>query len=380
MKKIGIITYHASHNCGSFMQSYAIQKYIEKNLNYHTEIINFSSEGQQELYAYNPKIKSSKQFIKKMLLLPISKQMKTIHKEYEQFINNNLNLSEKKYSRTSELNNIEENYDAFICGSDQIWNVKCPDYDDSYFLPSVKYKKKIAYAPSFGAMRLERHVTDIEKYRQFLLDFDSLSCREKNGKEWIEELTGRKVELVLDPTLLLDCEDYNDLIDQREHIDGEYIFYYSPKYDKSATKIVDKISKKYKLPVIMWNAKEWILRGMFLKGFKTPYHQNPGIYLDLIKNAKIVFTTSFHGAIFSTQYQKNFWVLKVGGMKGDDDRVLTLLTQLNLVDRFLDPLNYDESTIFNEINYEIFESNLLKLRKNSIQFLEENLGDINGTK
>lgn len=377
MRKLGIITFHASHNCGSFMQAYALQKYISNNFNYDVEIIDFSSRGQQELYSYKTKVKSIKQLVKKILLLPINKQMKVIYNDYDTFINRNLYLSKEKYSETSDLNEIEKKYDSFICGSDQIWNIKCPDFDDSYFLPSVNKKKKIAYAPSFGAMRLERYASDINKYKNFLLGFSDISCREINGKKWIEELTGREVELVLDPTLLLDNNEYDDLIDESEKVEGEYIFYYSPKYDKSATKVVEKISKKYKLPVIMWNAKEWVLRGMFFKGFKTPYHQNPGIYLNLIKNAKIIFTTSFHGAIFSTQYRKKFWVLKVGGMKGDDDRVFTLLSQLNLVDRFLDPNNYDEEIIFKDINYADYENRLLELRKKSILFLKNSLGNQN---
>lgn len=377
MKKIGIITFHASHNCGSFMQAYALQKYITDNLNCNAEIIDFSSKGQQELYAYKTKVTSIKQLVKKILLLPINKQMKVIYNDYDTFINSNLYLSKEKYSKTSDLADIENKYDAFICGSDQIWNVKCPDFDDSYFLPSVNKKKKIAYAPSFGAMRLENHASDVNKYKNLLIGFDKISCREINGKKWIEELTGREVELVLDPTLLIDSNEYDNLIDESEKIEGEYIFYYSPKYNKEATKVVENISKKYNLPVIMWNAKEWILRGMFFKGFKTPYHQNPGIYLNLIKNAKIIFTTSFHGAIFSTQYRKKFWVLKVGGMKGDDDRVFTLLSQLNLVNRFLDPNNYDEESIFKDINYSEYENNLLELRKKSILFLKNSLGNQN---
>lgn len=375
MKKIGIITFHASHNCGSFMQSYAIQKYITNHLKYDSEIIDFSSKGQQELYSYKTNIKSIKQLVKKILLLPINRQLKVIYNDYYTFINNNLNLSKNKYSETVDLENIEKEYDVFICGSDQIWNVKCPDFDDAYFLPSVNKKKKIAYAPSFGAMRLERYASDISKYKKYLCGFDALSCREINGKKWIEELTNRNVELVLDPTLLLDSNEYDDLIDDSEKVEGDYIFYYSPKYDKAATKVVEKISKKYKLPVIMWNAKEWILRGMFFKGFKTPYHQNPGIYLNLIKNAKIVFTTSFHGAIFSTQYRKKFWVIKVGGMKGDDDRVFTLLSQLDLIDRFLEPDNYNEEEIFKEVNYEDYENKLLELREKSVLFLKNNLGN-----
>ncbi len=373
MKKIGIITFHASHNCGSIMQTYALQTVLNKKAGYETEIINFSSKGQQELYAIENKKKSLKNLIKYIVLTPVRKQLKVIHADYERYINKNLNLSKEFYEYTEELEKIEEKYDIFICGSDQIWNIKCPDYDDAYFLPSVNEKVKISYAPSFGAMRIEKYTDNPEKFKKMLDSFKALSIREYNGKKWLEELTGRNVELVLDPTLLLDRNDYEKIEDSSQQIEEDYIFYYSPKYDKKANNVVEKISKKFKLPVVMWNAKEWIIRGLCFKGFKTPYHQNPGIYLNFIKNAKLVLTTSFHGAIFSTQYRKKFWVLKVGGMKKDDDRVYTLLDQVGLKNRFLDLDNYNINSLFEEVNYKEYEEKLINLRRKSMEFLDENI-------
>lgn len=371
MKRIGIITFHASHNCGSIMQSFALQTVIKNNWNCNVEIINFSSQGQREAYSTKIKVKNIKQLIKKIILFPIRKQINYIFNSYEEYIKNNLILSEKKYLKTDDLNDIEKKYDLFICGSDQIWNIMCPDYEDAYFLPSVTKKDKISYAASFGAMRIEKYSNNPSRYKDMLDTFTALSTREFNGKKWLEELTGREVKLVLDPTLLLNKESYSSIEDNSEEIEGDYIFYYSPKYDKHADKIVKNVSKKYNLPVIMWNAKEWVLRGMFFKGFKTPYNQNPGIYLNLIKNAKIVFTTSFHGAIFSTQYRKKFWVIKVGGMKAEDDRVYTLLKQLGLLDRFLNPDEVDYENIFSDVNYDVYNKNIKKLREKSMEFLNK---------
>lgn len=370
-KKIGILTFHASHNCGSFLQSYAMQNIIKKRYGYNVEIINFSAKGQQELYSVFSKKKTIKSIVKNALFFTIRKQLKQIFNSYENFINKNLILSKQKYSTMEELKVIDGMYDIYVCGSDQIWNVTCPDYDDSYFLPFLSPScTKVAYAPSFGAMRLEEHVDDIEKYKNYLASFNELSIREINGKKWLEELTNREVELVLDPTLLLDLQDYQKL-EQEVNINGEYIFYYSPRYYKEADKIVEKISKKYKYPVIMWNAKEWVLRGMIFKGFKLPENQNPGIYLSLIKNAKIVFTNSFHGAIFSSLYRKNFWVLKVGGMCGNDDRVFTLLKKINLLDRFLELDKFEEYDILKMPDYSKWDNEIEDIRKSSLEYLDK---------
>ena len=98
--------------------------------------------------------------------------------------------------------------------------------------------------------------------------------------------------------------------------------------------------------------------------------------MDLIKNAKLVVTTSFHGTVFSTVFNKNFWVVKNGGMLGDDDRVKTLLEQLNYQNRLIDPNNYNIEKIFEDVDYTDYKKNLEKARENSMQFLKEALDDI----
>ena len=96
---------------------------------------------------------------------------------------------------------------------------------------------------------------------------------------------------------------------------------------------------------------------------------------DLIKNAKYVFTTSFHGAIFSSIYRKKFWVPKIEGMQGDDDRVYTLLSQLNLEDRFLEMNNYNLEMLKNDIDYSQYEKKLADLVSKSKAYLEGALKD-----
>ena len=106
------------------------------------------------------------------------------------------------------------------------------------------------------------------------------------------------------------------------------------------------MSKKYGLPVVAFNAKSFYLKGMnIVSSFSLPPEESPATYLTLIKNADVVFTTSFHGTIFSTVYRKPFWTVKNGGMFGDDDRVLTLAATLNIEDRVC-PIAFD-----NEVDY-----------------------------
>ena len=260
-----------------------------------------------------------------------------------------------------------------IAGADQVWNTTISDYDDAYFLNWVKDAKRIAYAPSFGAKNPFEYAKDIEQIKKYLNQFEHLSIRENNGQKWIEELIGKKVSVVLDPTLIIDKEDYKKITSKDLELPEKYIFYYSPSYSLDINNLVRKISKKYKLPVIAFNGKAYYLRGMELSGFKLPKFEDPTAYLQLMENAEMVITTSFHGSIFSTVYGKKFWVIKNGGMFGDDDRVYTLLTKLNITERLI-PNKFDENFDYmKSIDYNFFETLLKEQREFSENYLLEAL-------
>lgn len=370
MKKVGIITFHASHNCGSMMQAYALQKTLKK-MNVDNEIIDFQSFGQKDMYAVVHTKKEWKSFVKNMLTLPYRKKIKLQWESYEQYKNKIFELSDKQYSTTSELTETNNLYSSFISGADQIWNITIRDYDDAYFLSFVTdNRKKNSYAPSFGAKRIEEHADNKQKYINFLNSYNNLSIRENNGKKWIKELTGRDAKLVLDPTLLLQEDDYLEAMEDIA-IDKNYIFYYSPKYNKKIDELVKRIAKKYNKKVIVWNATEYYVKQERRNRFVLPEKINPGVYLYLIKHADLIITTSFHGSIFSTIYRKKFWTIKNGDMFNNDDRVITLLKQIGFEDKLID-LEFDNNKdYFEEINYTNYERKLDELKKESINYLKK---------
>lgn len=373
MKKIGIITFHNSYNCGSMLESFAILKIMQK-IDSDAELIDFSSQGQKNLYKVFFKCDSMKNIIKNCLLLPHYKRIKNNNSQYESFKKNNFKLS-KEYCYNSELS--DEDYSVVVAGSDQIWNITIDDYDDAYFLNWVVNSKKVAYAPSFGAKNILKYSDNPEKYSKLISEFSSLSIREENGKKWIKDLTNLDAELLIDPTLLLDCEEYEKIMDDSCTPNEEYIFLYCPGFLRDLCDFVKKVSVKYDLPVIAWSAKSYYTKAIYTYGFKLPKYESPSVYLSLIKNAKIVFTTSFHGTIFSTIFKKVFFTLKNGGMYGDDDRVRTLLKQLHMENRLLEP-NYDSDIDFlKQIDYSNYDLDLTKLRERAFNYIEKNIGEIN---
>lgn len=370
-KKIGIITFHNSYNCGSMLQTYALQQIIDRMSNGKAEVIDFSNEGQGRLYSVRQPNQGAKNIIKNMILTPYFSRIKQNYDSYEGFKQKRFKLSPGPVHTMNELT--DQAYDIVVAGSDQVWNITIEDGDDAYFLPWVEKAKKVAYAPSFGAKNPMKFAKEPQRYADYLNSFSALSIRERNGQQWLKSLTGRDAELLLDPTLLLDANDYDAIASKELRLPPKYIFYYSPGYSRDINRLVKKISEKYDLPVIAFNTKTFYVKGMQFSGFKLPALENPSTYLQLIRNAELIITTSFHGTVFSSIYRKKFWTVKNGGMFGDDDRVKTLMYLLDLEDRMV-PIEFDPNFDYlREKSYRNYESLLEQERRKAMHYLKNAL-------
>lgn len=249
------------------LESYAIQTIINRACG-NAEIIDFSNDGQRDVYSVFFKNSSAKNIIKNLILLSHKKKIEFNNMKYEQFKDKNFILSDK-YTDNTQLN--DNNYSVVVAGSDQIWNITISDGDDAYFLPWVKRAKKVAYAPSFGAKNIVENTTVVEKYKNMINQFDALSIREENGRKWIKELCNKDVDVLLDPTLLLDKKDYEKIEDKSINPKEKYIFFYAPSFDRKICKYVKRISEKYDLKVITWSTKSYYLK--FIKSFGL-FYQN----------------------------------------------------------------------------------------------------------
>jgi hypothetical protein len=370
IKKVGIITFHASHNCGSILQAYSLQKILHNRFNMESEIINFSNRKQQEMYSVYCKNNNIRKMIKNVIAYFHSDLLRQHYEDYNNFINEKLVLSKDQYSEAKELAGIEKNYSLLISGGDQIWNIKCYDADDAYFLNFASNVKKIAYAPSLGAINILKYAKDPGMYRRFLSDYKYLSVREYNGQRWLEELTGNKIAITADPTLLISKEEWEKEIGERI-VKDDYIFYYSFHYPHEVNKVIKKISKKTGLPVVMLDAKAWAIRGVKYNGFEITPNGGPDIFLNLMKHAKLVLTLSLHGTIFSAALEKSFWYLDSSLHNDDDDRASFLLNQLNLTQRFVHIKDIMNKDLFEEIDYQTTRRCINEMQIKSLEYLEE---------
>ena len=202
MKKIGIMTFHRSHNCGSILQSYAMQMTL-KEYGYKPEFIDFATKGQKELYAvfrplnFSSPRKFAKSMYKNLLNVLLYKRARDNWASYDKYLTRNLNVSVRSYDKNTDLIESELAYDKYLTGSDQVWNVVIDDYDDAYFLNFVHDHPKIAYAVSQGAKDLNEYARNPKQIAEYIRHIDHVSLREENGQVWVKNLTGNKYPVVL---------------------------------------------------------------------------------------------------------------------------------------------------------------------------------------
>ncbi len=376
--KIGIITFHNSHNCGSMLQAFALCHVLRQDFDQDAEIIDFANEGSRQMYSlWSNKIlyRSGKPNMNVILTnfsnVLHSKEIRSMMRDYEQFSTKYLHKSAKSYCSTLELKGMEDKYDMLISGGDQVWNIRCTDADDAYFLCFANNIKKVAYSPSLGAMNILKYAKEPDKYRKFLLDYKYLSVREINGQKWLQQLTGCEIPIVPDPTLLYSVDEWCNILPVPE-VEGDYIFNYAFSFaNEDNNKLLKYISDKYNLPVYVIDARSYYRYKLGKRfGFKLYEKSGPLAFLGLMKNAKLVLTQSFHGTLFAAKFNRNFWSYKNAIVKNpDDDRARCILNQLGLIHHYQTLSDLKDMDLFEPIDFITVNKIFENLSKNGRNFI-----------
>lgn len=347
-KKIAIMTWLYNGNYGTVLQAYALHTFV-KNAGYDVENINYKSSLKTKLKNWIVNKNSPALFVgkfKEKFSKTDSVANEKRNENFSDFLKSNIKLTELA-SSPDELLKFGNNYDAFICGSDQIWSPYL--MNPPYFLSFVPDKKpKIAYAPSFGvtstSAKKEKMICD------FVKRFDYVSVREKQGSDFLKRITGRDYPVMVDPTMLLERKDWEKCIGDR--IEKEkYIFCYMLTYNQKYVNAVKEYADKNKLKVIL--IKKDI--GFENTGFTIVEDAGPQQWLNYIKYAENVFTDSFHGAIFSIIYHKELVLFKRFSDKSgasQNSRIYTLTEMLNIKDRIVDEASLDKIGNMSAVDFE----------------------------
>ena len=352
--KIGIVTWYKNGNYGGTLQAYALMKILQ-NIGYEVEFFNYDS-GNKLIAFIRHKVFNLKYYHS-------GKSRKAIWS----FVHKELN-------ETPVLNNINdvsqyssENFDAVICGSDQIWS-SLNGVSQFYFLQFDNPKKRIAYAPSIGLNKIKDEY--LGAFAEYVSSIPFLSVRETQGAEYIESVTGRNAEIVLDPSLLIDKKGWYNLMSievlkRHKLTKGKYILCYFLGDDSKYHTYVDKISAKTGLRVV------------FVSSGRKEYGKqhivcDPAEFVGLIASAAYVLTDSYHGTIFSVNTGTKVGIFRrflEDDVLNQNSRIYSIVSLLGLEKHLI---NYDDSVdaLMSMDEYSPESVQKLKiLRESSLQFL-----------
>lgn len=370
--KISIITRHAISNYGSILQTYATQKAINK-IGHDSEIINYIREEEKGINIAKTFSKTSKLANKNIItkLIYIILQFPNLYlmdSRFSKYRNKYLKQTPVEYHSNKQLKENLPEADVYCTGSDQVWgNIGTAIYDPAYFLEFVPQGKKcITYAASFGKDKIEEHL--IEKLPELTKKYSKLLIREDTGVDILQKYTNKKnIEQVLDPTLLLTKEEWNELGEKIKLKENSYILVYQLHHNKFFDEYLKKVSKLTKLPIIRINPSFYFK----FKFGKFEYLPTPGQFITYFKNAKYVITDSFHGTVFSIIYNKKFVDILPNKTS---TRIESILKLVGLEKRIIK--NLDEvSWLDDRIDYKEINIKLASERKKSIELLRRAIED-----
>jgi hypothetical protein len=335
--KISILTHPLGANYGGILQAFALCSYLQKQ-GHEVIVLNRNS---------------NLTFIKRlmkviMVALHHPRYNHPRYKHLTRFVKKHIPYSRPFYTSVQMTNFVQKNnVQAAIVGSDQVWRTSfAMSYGFDYFLAFVPAGvKRLSYAASFGLSKWEYTEEQTRKIQQFVKGFDAISVREDEGIVFCQKYLNVKADHVLDPTMLLNAEDYASVTSPRIVLE-DYVFVYwlgsIEEKQKAITEI--KINNKKLIDISLRECKSLI-----------PIED----WLSYIKYADRIVTDSFHGCVFSILFRKQFSCCT--NDSGGNGRLKSLFTILGI-----DPAA-------KSIDYKTIEEQLKVQRNKSYIFIKRAL-------
>lgn len=324
--KAGLVTFYHLHHYGAILQAAATQRALA-SLGWECETIDYFVG--QDIRILKPPTTPARAANDAYNTLHYP-ALKRRWQRFEDFSRANLNRTARRYESREELERARLPFDLLIAGSDQIWNPTIfPDGRfDPVFFGAFSPLRKIAYAPSFGVGHLPEGME--EELNGYLAGFSHLSVRESSGRDIVREAAGREAEVVLDPTLLPSAAEWSALAAERT-VEGDYILCYCISRSGALEPYIRRLAEETGLPVVQLCGTR---RKLHPKA-KLIFDAGPAEFLSLFQHAAYVCTNSFHGTVFSVQFQRPFFTAVAPAELQDPERSRTfsLLSRLGLTDR-----------------------------------------------
>ena len=360
--KTGLVTFYHIHHYGALLQAAATQRAVE-SLGGECEIIDYYVNQNNNLFRRPNGLSAAAVDAHTALHY---KPLKARYQRFETFSRQWLRISPHRFENPEELRAAELPYDLILSGSDQIWNPKIfPDGRfDPVFFGAFSDRRRIAYAPSFGIPQIPEGMED--ELREYLDHFSHLSVREGQGREIIRQLTGQNVPVVVDPTLLLTREDWTRMAAERRHTGQGYILCYCISAPGALEPYIRRLAEDTGLPVVQLCG----VRQKLHPKARCVLDAGPAEFLELFQNASYVCTNSFHGTVFSVQFQKPFFtaVSPRELAAPETSRTFSLLSRLGLADRIIG--KGDTAAPTDGIDWDAADARLQDARRSSLRYLK----------
>ena len=368
--KVGILTQPLRFNYGGILQNWALQNVL---CQLGHEAITLDPRR------YTPLYELPYRFVRHLGAMILRKNynrglLPEIHRNHLTqtkgmntflFIDNYINRREVCSYRSALCNE----FDAFVVGSDQVWRPKYNPYQSAMFLDFTQESKvkKIAYAASFGTDDWEFSQEETNLFRELIKSFDAISVREDSGVNLCKSNFSVEPKLLLDPTLLLNKNDYQSLVNStniKRHEGNLFVSFLD--YSEPKIRLVEKLSVSYKLTPFFVNSRVEDNSAELKDQVQPPVE----VWLRGFEDADCVVTDSFHVCVFSIIYNKPF--IALGNIERGLCRFESLFRLLDLDKQLI----MDTSNI-DDINFEIAYNNVNAIldakRKESIEFLKNQL-------
>ena len=390
MKKTAIVSCYFQPNYGSMLQALATQMALDR-LGYENETIcidGLNKEIRRAKLRYFAKASLTSDILLSKAGMAMARMRRKLSKgDYGQMMQTRLQAFsdfEKKWFRMSErygsraelTQTCGEKYSAVVVGSDQLWlpaNIAADYYTLSFVPDSVN---TIAYATSFGQSQLP--CSSERAAMKFLSHIRHISVREKSGQKIVARLTGRRVPVVADPTILFDGEEWMSVQQEEPLIEGDYIFCYflgnNPIHRAFASRLAEQTGCRI---VALPHIDEYVRSD---EGYadETPWEVGPGQFLNLLRNAQWVLTDSYHCTAFSMQYERKFFTFRRYHRKtrqSTNSRLDTLLEQCGVPERLLTGQEDISACMDMSIDFADVGSRIDRLRRYSWKYLTNALED-----
>lgn len=356
-KSVGIVTIcDPMPNYGNRLQNYAVQTVLNK-MGFETVTFDFEHERTGII----EKIKYVIHILTRFHFCGDRQYWKS---EFPKMIR--FNSFQKNYIKVQKINSLAEiaKKDYYVLGSDQVWNPKWYSNNkmkkDMFLLSFADPEKKVCFAPSFGIDQLPDEWK--EWFQTYLNDIPYISVREDTGAKIVKELTNKDAEVIIDPTLMLDAEEWIKIEKCPKKIDcsQSYILsYFLGGFSDEAKRDIEIYAAKYGLKIF----------NIMDKNNVELYSSGPDEFVYLIEHASLVLTDSFHACVFSFLFNRPFVVYdRTGTERGMISRIDTLLSKLDIQRKYAGMIT--EYDLF-ECNYEEGHRRLEKERQKTIDFLRK---------